>query len=138
MNPQATLLILGLAIMTVATVGLFSSISSTGINILAGEDNVTISSSDAVVTKITWTEVSNEITSATVKVNNTDTVAHTYEICVIARAGASLSDTAGTTADCVSTGSVSADAVGTATVTFSIALSAASVDGTNLSIEQTG
>jgi len=130
--------IIGVTILTTLSLGLGTSLSTTpSPNEIGGDDNVVVPATDADVTKITWTEVSNEITSATVTVKNTDTVAHTFEICLIAKAGASLSDTAETSPDCTSTDSISASATGSVTINFAIALNATDVDASNLSIEQT-
>lgn len=137
MNTKTIFAIVGIAVMATATLGLAAALSMTSLKNIGGDDNVVVAGADADVTELTWTETANQITSATVKVKNTDTIAHTYEICVITKAGASFSDTAGTSADCASTGSIAASTEGTATITFSIALAAANVDNTNMSIEQT-
>ena len=139
MNSRVIYAMVGIAVLATSTLGFGASLSTTSApDRIGSDDDVTVPATDADVTEITWTESNNEITSATVKVKNTDTgAAHTFEICVISKAGASISDTVGTSADCGSTGSISASATGSVTITFSIALNAANVDATNLSIEQT-
>ena len=137
MNSKTIFAMLGIAVIATATLGLGAAISTSSLNRIGGDNNVVVPGADADVTEVIWTETANKITSATVKVKNTDTSAHTYEICVITKAGASFSDTAGTGADCASTGSIAASTEGTATIAFSIPLAAADVDNTNISIEQT-
>jgi len=130
--------IIGVTLLTILSLGFGTSLSTTpSPNEIGGDNNIAVLATNADVTKITWTESDNEITSVTVTVKNTDTVAHTFEICVISKAGASLSDTVGTSSDCTSTGSISASATDSVTINFAIALNAADVDASNLSIEQT-
>ena len=130
--------IAGMAILFTSTLSLGGSLNTTiSLDSIGGDDNIPVPASDADVTQITWFESDNNITSATVVVKNTDSGSHTYEICVITKAGASFSDTAGTSADCASTGSISASATGSAVINFANPLAATDVDDTDISIEQT-
>jgi len=82
------------------------------------------------------TESASNITSATITVKNTDSASHSYKICVITKAGASISDTAGTSSDCTSTSSISASSTGSAVINFSNPLSASNVDYSDISIQE--
>ena len=138
MSSEKIYFIMGVAILSTLMLGLGASLNTTPtLNKVGADDNVSVPASDADITQITWSESDNNITSATVVVKNTDTGSHTYEICVITKAGASFSDTAGTSADCTSTGSISASATGSAVINFASPLTAADVDDTDISIEQT-
>ena len=130
--------IVGIVILATATLGFGASLSTaTTLDRIGNEDNVAVSAADTFVTKVTWTESASNIASTTVEIKNTDTSAHTYEICVITKAGASISDTTGTGADCTSTGSIAGSATGSATINFAIPLDATLVDDSDISVEQT-
>ncbi len=111
--------------------------TSTTLDNTGSDDNVTVTSVDTFVTQVIWNESGNKISSVTVDVKNTDTSAHTFEICVIGTAGGFISDTVGTTADCTSTGSIASGAIGSATIIFTIQLNTNNLDDTDISIEQT-
>ena len=115
-----------------APLGTSTTLDSTG-----SDDNVTVTAADTFVTQIIWNESGSKISSVTVDVKNTDTSAHTFEICVIGKAGGSISDTVGTTADCTSTGSIASGAIGSATINFTNQLITNNFDDTDISIEQT-
>ena len=130
--------IVGIAILATTTLGFGASLSTpTTLDRIGNNDNVAVSAADTYVTKVTWTESASDITSITVEINNTDTITHTYEICVITKAGASISDTTGTSVDCTSTGSIASKVIGSAAINFAIPLNASLVDGSDISIEQT-
>ena len=129
--------IVGMAILVTTTLGFGASVSTTTtLDRIGNDDNVALSAADTFVTKVTWTESASNITSTTVEIKNTDTSAHTFEICVISKADASISDTTGTSADCVSTGSIAGSVTGSATINFAIQLNASLVDDSDISIEQ--
>jgi len=111
--------------------------TSTTLDRIGSDENVTVTAADTFVTQVVWNKSGSRITGATVDIKNTDTSAHTFEICVISKAGASISDTVGTSADCASTGSIASSATGSATINFSNSLNANSSDDTDISIEQT-
>ena len=132
--------LLGLAMILSISTFLGASLTTTPtFNKIGTEDNSTIPGADTDISKIVWTESSGDITSATITLNNTDTSSHTYQICVITfNSTNTFSDTAGTSPDCDSTGTINGGLTGSATVTFASPLTAATVNSTSISIEQTG
>lgn len=133
--PLTTLLIVASTVLGFgAPIGTSATLDNFG-----GDDNVGVTGADTFVTKVIWNQQgAAHIQGATVDIKNTDTIAHTYEICVISKeSNGSLSDTVGTTSDCASTGSISSSSVGSATITFNSKLKYASLQDTDISIEQT-
>ena len=105
-------------------------------NYVGADDNVPVSASNVSITNMVLTSGASTIDSATITVNNTDSISHSYTICVITKAGASISDTVGTSPDCTNTASISASNTGSAVINFSIPLNKNSVDFTDITIQE--
>lgn len=124
-------------IFIVSTIGFGSNLNSTPVlNKIGGNDNVSVPIPDVNITNIVLTESANTITSVTITVKNIDSVSHTYKICVITKAGVSISDTVGSSSDCTNTSAISASNTGSAVINFSIPLSSSSVDYADISIQE--
>ncbi len=124
-------------IFTVSTIGYGANLNSTpSFNNIGADDNVLVPVPDADVTNVVLTEFDGNIVSATITVKNTDSASHSYDVCVVTKAGASISDTTGTTSDCTSTSSISASNTGSAEINFSIPLNSTNVDYSDISIQQ--
>jgi len=124
-------------IFTVSTIGLGANLNTTpSFNNIGGDDNVSVPVPDADITNVVLKKTGSDITSATITVKNTDSISHSYNVCVITKAGASISDTVGTSSDCTSTSSISASSTGSAEINFSNPLSYLSVDYADISIQE--
>ena len=124
-------------IFAVSTIGFGANLNSTpSFNNIGGGDNVSVPVPDADITNVVLTDVSGNIVSATITVKNTDSVSHSYNVCVITKAGASISDTAGTSSDCTSTSSISASSTGSAVINFSNPLASSNIDYSDISIQE--
>ena len=122
-------------IFAVSTIGLGANLNSTpSFNNIGGDDNISVP--DADITNVVLTESGSNIVSATITVKNTDSISHSYNVCVITKAGASISDTTGTSSDCTSTSSISASSTGSAVINFSNPLGASAVDYSDISIQE--
>lgn len=131
------ILFIGIAFFVVTTVGFGANLNATpSFNNIGADDNISVPVSDADITNVVLTESASNIVSATITVKNTDSISHSYNICIITKAGSLISDTAGTSSDCTSTSSISASNTGSAVVTFTNPLSSASVDYSDISIQQ--
>jgi len=80
----------------------------------AGSDKWTISSAE-----INPLDIDGAFDQVKITIKNTDTTSHRYEICAIYQDGASLSDTPGTSADCVTSNNISQNKQGTTTILIS-------------------
>jgi len=124
-------------IFTVSTIGFAANLNSApSFNNIGGDDNISVPVPDADITNVVLTESASNIVSATITVKNTDSISHSYNVCVITKAGASISDTTGTSSDCTSTSSISASNTGSAVINFSNPLSASNVDYSDISIQE--
>lgn len=131
------ILIIGVLIFVISTVGFGNDLSTvTSFNNIGAENNVSVPVPDAVITNVVLTELANNIDSATITVKNTDSISHTYNICVITKAGALISDVQGTSSDCTNTGSISASNTGSSVINFENPLSSSIVDYSDISIQQ--
>ena len=127
----------GFAIILVSTVGFGTDLNTVPIfNRIGGDDNVLVDKPDANITMVLLTESGSDIGSATITVKNTDSRAHSYNICVITKAGASISDTVGTSSDCNNSALISASSTGSTVITFTTPLTTADVDAANISVQQ--
>jgi len=130
-------LLIGIMILTVATVGFGTMLnSSPSVHKIGGNDNVVVTKPTIDITNIQSHVQGNSIDYTDITVKNNDSVSHTYKICMIVKAGTSISDTGGTSTDCGNTSSISSSNTGTARVNFSIQLTAANIDYSNISIQQ--
>ena len=128
---------MGILIIGVSTIGLGANLNSTSaFNNIGSDDNVSIELSTADVTNMVHSTSGANIDSSTITIRNTDSVSHSYKICVITKAGASISDTVGTTSDCSATPTISSSGTGSAVITFTIPLSKNSVDFVDISIQE--
>jgi len=113
--------LVGVMILIITTVGFGATLSTTPkIDKIGGVSNIAVSKPSVDVTNIVLNKSGTDVISATVTVKNIDSVSHTYKICMIVKAGALISDTVGTSADCSNTASISASGTGSTTVTFTI------------------
>ena len=123
--------------MAISTIGLGANLNSTPLfHYVGADDNISVPAINVVITNVQLTKAGSTINSATITVKNTDSVSHVYAICVITKAGASISDTAGTSPDCTDTSSISASNTGSAVVNFSIPLNKNTVDFIDISIQE--
>ncbi|AJW70528.1 hypothetical protein [Nitrosopumilus adriaticus] len=127
----------GIMIIAVSAIGLGANLNTSSlINKIGGDDNISIALTDADITNMVHSTSGSNIDSSTITVRNTDSVSHSYQICVITKAGASISDTVGTTSDCTITPLISSSSTGSAVITFTTPLSKTSVDFANISIQE--
>lgn len=118
-----------------AAIGFANTLTTTGIAPIGAKDDVIPGLNNMEAGQIQWNFDGLNYDQVLVEIRNTDSVSHTYEICVIFPNGASLSDTAGTSADCNTSASTSSGQLGTTTISVSNPLPAH--DGTtHISIEQ--
>ena len=97
----------GMVIFLIATISYASNLGTVPlVNNIGSENNVEIISPDVYVTNLSLSESSNEITSATITVKNSDSVTHAYNVCIITKAGVLISDTPGSLYDCENTASI--------------------------------
>lgn len=131
------ILFVGVVFFMVSTIGFGANLNDAPFfNNLGGDDNVSVPVTDSDITNVVLTESASNIVSATITVKNTDSVSHSYNICVITKAGVLISDTAGTSSDCTSTSSIPASNTGSAVVNFANPLSSSNVDYSDISIQQ--
>ena len=131
------ILIIGILIFAVSTVGFGNDlIGVVSFNNIGAEDNIPVPVPDADITNVVLTESASNIVSATITVKNTDSISHTYKICVITKAGELISDTAGTSSDCTNTASISASNTGASVINFENPLNSSNVDYSGISIQQ--
>ena len=127
----------GVLIITISTIGLGANLDTLStFNKIGSDDNISIGLSTADITNIVHSTSGANIDSSTITVRNTDSVSHSYQICVITKAGASISDTVGTSSDCTITTLISSSGTGSAVITFTNPLSKTSVDFTDISIQE--
>lgn len=127
----------GIVIIAISTIGLGGNLdTSSTFNKIGSDDNVSIGLSTADITNMVHSTSGTNIDSSTITVRNTDSVSHSYQICVITKAGASISDTVGTSSDCATTSSISSSGTGSAVITFTNPLSENSVDFADISIQE--
>ena len=133
---------IGVLIFIVSTVGFGNDLSTiTSFNNIGAENNVSVSIPDADITNVVLTESASDIVSATITVKNTDSISHSYKICVITKAGALISDVPGTSSDCTNTdctntASISASNTGSSVINFANPLSSSDVDYSDISVQQ--
>jgi len=131
------ILIIGVLIFAVSTVGFGNELNSiVSFNNIGAEDNIPVPVPDADITNVVLTESASNIVSATITVKNTDSVPHSYKICVITKADELISDTPGTSSDCTNTTSISASNTGSSVINFENPLSSSNVDYSSISVQQ--
>lgn len=129
--------LIGVVIIAASTVGLganFNTLHDT--NKIGGDDNISVDMPDADITNVVLTESASTITSATITIKNTDSVPHSYKICIITKAGSLISDTVGTSSDCTNTSTISASSTGSAVINFANPLSSSAVDYSDISVQE--
>ncbi len=130
-------LLIGVVIFVISTVGFGADLNSDiTFNKIGGDDNVSVSVPDADITNVVLTESGGNIVSSTITVRNTDSVSHSYNVCVITKAGVLISDSAGTSTDCTSTSSISSSNTGSAVVNFANPLNSLNVDYSDIVIQE--
>lgn len=124
-------------IIAASTVGLGANFNTaTDSNRIGADDNILVSVPDVNITNVVLTESASTITSATITIKNTDSISHSYKICIITKAGVLISDTIGTSSDCTNTTSISASNTGSAVINFANPLSSSAVDYSDISIQE--
>ena len=124
-------------IIAISTIGLGANLNTSNtFNKIGSEDNISIELSTADITNMVHSTSGANIDSSTITIRNTDSVSHSYQICVITKAGVSISDSIGTSSDCATTTLISSSSTGSAVITFSNPLSKTSVDFTDISIQE--
>lgn len=124
-------------IIAASTVGLGANFNTaTDSNKIGADDNILVSVPDVNITNVVLTESASTITSATITIKNTDSISHSYKICIITKAGVLISDTIGTSSDCTNTTSISASNTGSAVINFANPLSSSAVDYSDISIQE--
>lgn len=128
--------LVGVLIIIVSTIGLGSNLnSSSTFNPIGSDDNISSRASDVDITNMVHSTSGSNIDSSTITIRNTDSVSHSYRICVITKAGSSISDTVGTTPDCTTT-SISSNDIDSVVVTFTNPLNKTIVDFADISIQE--
>lgn len=129
--------LIGVVIIAASTVGLGANFNTaTDSNKIGADDNILVSVPDVNITNVVLTESASTITSATITIKNTDSISHSYKICIITKAGVLISDTIGTSSDCTNTTSISASNTGSAVINFANPLSSSAVDYSDISIQE--
>jgi len=123
------------AILFSGVIGFANTLTTTGIAPIGGKAAVIPALTNIEAGQIQWNFNGANYDEVLVEIRNTDSVSHTYEICVIFPSGVSLSDTPGTSADCNTSPSTSSGQLQTTTITVSNPLSGH--DGTTyIAVEQ--
>jgi len=131
------ILVIGVLIFVVATIGFGNGLNGTvSFNKIGAEDNISVSVPDADITNVELTESASNIVSATITVKNTDSVSHSYNICVITKADELISDAQGTSSDCAITASISSSNTGFSVINFENPLNATNVDYSSISVQE--
>ncbi|MCV0366734.1 MAG: hypothetical protein K5798_05685 [Nitrosopumilus sp.] len=126
----------GVLIITVSTIGLGSNLnSSITFNSIGSDDNISSRASEVDITNVVHSTSGNNIDSSTITIRNTDSVSHSYRICVITKAGSSISDTVGTIPDCATT-LISSNNIDSVVVSFTNPLNKTTVDFADISIQE--
>ena len=124
-------------IFAVSTVGFGNDlIGVVSFNNIGAEYDILIPVPDADITNVVLTESASNIVSATITVKNTDSSSHSYNVCVITKAGELISDIQGTNSDCTNTATISASDTGSAIINFANPLSSSTVDYSDISVQQ--
>lgn len=110
--------IIMVSIIFTAAIGYANTLSVT-VNPIGAKDDTIPALNSIEIGNIQWKKAGANYNKVLVEIRNTDTITHTYEICVIFPNGASLSDTAGTSADCNTSASTGTGQLKTTTVTVS-------------------
>ena len=93
---------IGMAIIFTASIGLASTMTTSGVVSIGASDDAIPPLDDIEVGQITWQRTGGEYYRLRVEATNTDSFSHTYEMCTIWADGASYSADAGDPADCAS------------------------------------
>ena len=124
-------------IIIVSTLGFGVNLNSTiTFNNIGSDNNIPVSTPDAVITNVVLFESGGNINSASITVKNTDVDSHAYKICVITKANSLISDTPGSSSDCTNTTSISSSSTGFSVISFTNPLNASDVDYSDISIQE--
>ena len=123
-------------VFVVSTVGFGNDLTAATFNNIGAKNNVSVPIPDADITNVVLTESASNIVSATITVKNTDSSSHSYNVCVITKAGELISDIQGTNSDCTNTATISASDTGSAIINFANPLSSSTVDYSDISVQQ--
>ena len=130
------ILMVGVLVFVVSTVGFGNDLTAATFNNIGAKNNVSVPIPDADITNVVLTESASNIVSATITVKNTDSSSHSYNVCVITKAGELMSDIQGTNSDCTNTATISASDTGSAIINFANPLSSSTVDYSDISVQQ--
>ena len=130
------ILMVGVLVFVVSTVGFGNDLTAATFNNIGAKNNVSVPIPDADITNVVLTESASNIDSATITVKNTDSSSHSYNVCVITKAGELISDIQGTNSDCTNTATISASDTGSAIINFANPLSSSTVDYSDISVQQ--
>jgi|APSaa5957512535_1039671.scaffolds.fasta_scaffold09107_3 hypothetical protein len=130
------ILMVGVLVFVVSTVGFGNDLTAATFNNIGAKNNVSVPIPDADITNVVLTESASNIVSATITVKNTDSSSHSYNVCVITKAGELISDIQGTNSDCTNTATISASDTGSAIINFANPLSSSTVDYSDISVQQ--
>lgn len=131
------LFLIGIIIIAISTVGFGSNLTNaTTFNVIGSDDNVSVSISNVDITNMVHSVSGLIVDSSTITIKNTDSISHSYRICVITKADSSISDTIGTSSDCTLTSTISSSNTGSAVISFTNPLNKTSVDYSNISIQE--
>ena len=130
------ILMVGVLVFVVSTVGFGNDLTAATFNNIGAKNNVSVPIPDADITNVVLTESASNIVSATITVKNTDSSSHSYNVCVITKAGELISDIQGTNSDCTNTETISASDTGSAIINFANPLSSSTVDYSDISVQQ--
>ena len=129
--------LIGMIIFTTSSVGLGANLNTAAsFNNIGSDNNISVFVPDANITNVVLNEFANNIISATITVKNLDSVPHSYNICMITKAGVLVSDALGGDSDCTYTSIISTNNVGSAVITFTTPLNSTIVDYSDVSIQQ--
>jgi hypothetical protein len=111
------------AFILISVVGYAGVVPFSGIVPIGGDDDPLPQITDLELHKVEWILNGGVFDEVGITAKNTDSVSHTFELCAIYPDGASISDTAGTTPDCVNQ-AYNSGQIRTTTISISNPLSA--------------
>ena len=137
---------IGVAVLMTATVGFGASLAtSTTLNFIGGDDDVSVPAARANITALGWTEEVApagviEVGTITFEVNNEHSATRTFEVCAVLEGPVGVFvPTAGSAPQCVTTSSIAATSTETGLqIVFSPSVNVSDLVDISLSIEELG
>jgi len=139
MNYFTILIFVAISALAITSIGFGGGFGTNAVvDPTSGADGTAVSTTNAIITKITWDEPVDDYESVDVAVKNIDVDNdHVFEICNLTKANTNLSTTSGNTATCTSTGTVTKNGgTGSVTINFNNNLAATDVDYGYITIEE--